>query len=310
MSWLPPLLHALLLLLAPVLVVGVINRVKARWSGRVGPPLLQLAYDLARLSRKATVRSAVASWFVQLGPVVLLATTLVAGAFVPLVSGYAPAAFEHDFVAFAYLLGLGRLLMVLSAMDSGSAFEGMGASREAQLAVLVEPALFLVLGSLAVLGGRTSFASLSTALDLHPAAAVAVRVAAFVALLLLLQVEAARVPVDDPTTHLELTMIHEVMVLDHSGPDLAFVQYAAAMKLTLCAALAAGVLNPIGWADSPAGALASSALLVAGVAVLVGLVESLVARLRLEALPRYLLVGVLAGLLALVVTAFAGGRAA
>ncbi len=309
MSWAPALLHALLLLFAPVFVVGVVNRVKARWAGRVGPPLHQLALDLARLCRKGTVRSSAASWFVQAGPVVLLATTLVAGAMVPLVSGYAPAAFEHDFVAFAYLLGLGRLLMVLSALDSGSAFEGMGASREAQLAVLVEPAFFLALGALAVASGRTSFAALAGALDLHPAGALAVRVAAFVVLVLALQVEAARVPIDDPTTHLELTMIHEVMVLDHSGPDLAFVQYAAAMKLTLFAALAAGALNPIAWGESPAGALVSSALLVTGVAVLVGLVESLVARLRLDALPRYLLAGVLAGLAALAV-AVAGGRAA
>lgn len=306
MTW---LLHALLLLAAPVWVVGVVNRVKSRWAGRVGPPLHQLAFDLVRLCRKGTVRSATASWFVQAGPIVLLATTLVAGALVPLVSGLSPAPFEHDFVAFAYLLGLGRLVMVLSALDSGSSFEGLGASREAQLSALVEPALLLALGALSIASGRTSFAALSGALDLAPAGALAVRAAAFGVLLLVLQVEAARVPVDDPATHLELTMIHEVMVLDHGGPDLAFVQYASAMKLTLCAALAAGVVNPIGWADSPAGALASSALLVTGVAALVGLVESLVARLRLDALPRYLLAGVLLGLAALAVVAL-GGRGA
>lgn len=291
-------LHAALLLTLPILVVGVVNRVKSLWAGRVGPPLHQTAFDLLRLLRKRTVSSRTASWFVQAGPIVLLGSTLVAGALTPLVNGYAPFAFPYDLVVVAYLFGLGRLLLVLSAMDTGSAFEGMGASREVQYSAFVEPTFFLVFGALAALTGKTSFAQLLPAVELDLVGLVA-RLGACLALFMVLQVEAARVPIDDPSTHLELTMVHEVMILDHSGPDLAFVQYAAAMKLTLCAALVAGTLNPLSWTASPVAATVTSLLLLFLVAALVGLVESLVARLRLSAIPRYLLVGIVTGLLVL-----------
>jgi formate hydrogenlyase subunit 4 len=309
-SPLAPLLHLALLLVLPIFVVGVTNRVKARWAGRVGPSLHQSAFDLLRLLRKGAVVSRTASGFVQAGPIVLLGTTLVAGALVPIVNGYAPFAFDYDFVVVAYLLGLGRLAIVLAALDTGSAFEGMGASREVQYAALVEPALFIAIGTLALLSGERSFAALLAGVRFD-GLGLAVRACAFVTLFVSLQVDAARVPVDDPQTHLELTMIHEVMVLDHSGPDLAYVQYASALKLTLCAALAACALDPVSWSTSPALAVVSSLLLILLVAALVGLVESLVARLRLSALPRYLAVATLAALvaLALAVVAHPGGPA-
>jgi formate hydrogenlyase subunit 4 len=299
--------HALLLLVSPIFVVGVINRVKSRWGGRVGPSLHQSWFDLLRLLRKRPVQSTTASWLVQLGPLVLLASTLLAGCLTPLAAGWAPVRFDYDFVAFAYLLGLGRLFLVLAALDTGSAFEGMGASREAQYATFVEPAFFLAVGSLAALSGETSFAALLTAPERWTAAAVLARAGALVALFVTLQVEAARVPVDDPQTHLELTMIHEVMVLDHSGPDLAAVQYAAAVKLTLCAAVIAALLSPLPPHASPWLAVPTSLLLTGLVAALVGLIESLIARFRLLALPYYLLVAVLAGLVSLGVVALTRG---
>lgn len=299
MSWaLAAAAHVAALLALPVLFVGLVNRTKSVWAGRRGPPLHQTALDLARLLRKRPVQSTVATWLVPWGPLVLLGSTLVAGLLVPLASGWAPLAGPWDLVAFAYLLGLGRVALVLSAMDTGSAFEGMGASREAQYATLVEPALFLAVGSLAALSGRTSFADVLAAGAPGPAG-LAAEAGALVALVVLLQVEGARVPIDDPHTHLELTMIHEVMVLDHSGPDLAAVQYAAAMKLTLCAAAVAALLDPFTTGTSPLLAVLTSAVLLAAVAVGVGLVESLVARLRLRAVPRYILAGLLGGLAAL-----------
>lgn len=299
--------HALLLLISPIFVVGIINRVKSRWGGRVGPSLHQSWFDLVRLLRKRPVQSTTASWFVQLGPIVLLASTLLAGALTPLAAGWAPVAFDYDFVAFAYLLGVGRLLLVLAALDTGSAFEGMGASREAQYATFVEPAFFLAVGSLAALSGETSFAAILSAPAHWTVGAVVARAGALVALFVMLQVEAARVPVDDPQTHLELTMIHEVMILDHSGPDLAAVQYSAALKLTLCAAVIAALLSPVPAAAPPWLAVTASLLLIALVAALVGLVESLIARFRLLAMPRYLLVAVVASLVSLGVVALTRG---
>jgi formate hydrogenlyase subunit 4 len=292
--------HALALLVLPILALGVINRTKARWAGRQGPGLWQVASDLRRLLRKRPVYSATTTAFVRLGPIALLATTLAAGVMAPLISGWAPVSFPFDFVAFAYLLGLGRLLLMLAALDTGSAFEGMGASREATYAALIEPAFFVCLGALcASATGERSLAALLAPPDALTLEAVLARACIIAALFVLLQVEAARVPIDDPTTHLELTMIHEVMVLDHAGPDLAAIQYAAAVKLTLWAGLIAALLNPLSAATRPGLAAVTSLLLILGVAVVTGLVESLVARLRLSAVPRYALGALLASAAAL-----------
>lgn len=300
------LVHALVLVALPVLVVGVVNRTRARWAGRRGPRLLQTWFDLRRLVAKTPVYSETTGPIFRLAPLVALASLLVTGLVVPLLGpGAAPLSFAYDFVVVLYLWGLGRLALVLGALDTGSAFEGMGASREATLAAMVEPVLVLSLGALATAAGTTSFADLlelgwTTAPDLI------IRVACVVALLIVLQVEAGRVPVDDPSTHLELTMLHEVMILDHSGPDLAALQYGAALKLTLGAALVAGLVNPAP-TDWTWPALAALNLgLIGAVAVVVGLIESLVARLKLSALPAYLVVAGLAALIALFATRLGG----
>jgi formate hydrogenlyase subunit 4 len=302
-------LHFLLMLVVPFLFVGLVNRTRAIWAGRRGQPLLQSLFDLQKLLRKRPVYSQVTTELFRLGPLVVLATTLVSGLLLPLTGRSAPISFPYDFVAVAYLWGLGRLFLILAAMDTGSAFEGMGASREASYAALVEPGLFLALGTLAAASGHTSFAGM-VALGHQTPALVIITLACLVALLLVLQFEAARVPVDDPATHLELTMIHEVMILDHSGPDLAALQYAAAMKMTLCASLIAALVNPLGTAGpSLAGALLNI-VITAGVAVGIGLVESLVARLRMRAVPVYALVVAVAGGCAMLVNLWreGGGR--
>jgi formate hydrogenlyase subunit 4 len=309
MTALLTLAHLAALLLIPVPLVGVINRTRARWAGRKGPRLLQGFSDLRRLVRKRPVYSQVSTGLVAAGPLVLLATTLVSGLLAPLLGPFAPLSFAWDFVLFSYLWGLGRLFLMLAALDTGSAFEGMGASREATYAALLEPALFLALGTLAAATGRSSFAGLLEVGYGSPGQ-VAVVLGIFVTLVIVLQVETARVPVDDPATHLELTMIHEVMVLDHAGPDLAAIQYAAAIKLTLGAALLAGLLNPVRAVSSPLLALAVHLALTVGVAIGLGCVESLVARLKLRHIPQYLLVGGISAALALLATAWVqgGGR--
>ncbi len=299
------LAHALFLLCLPILVVGVINRTKSVWSGRRGQPILQLGFDLVRLLKKRAVYSSVTTLVFRVTPWVVLATALVSGLVVPVLGAPAPLRFPFDFVFFAYVWGLGRVALMLGALDTGSSFEGMGASREATFSALLEPALFLVGGAAFVATNERSFDAVlglrMTSLD------VFVWAFSVVALFVVVQVEAARIPVDDPTTHLELTMVHEVMILDHSGPDLAALQLGAAMKLTVGLGLIATLLNPlVGRAPAPTVALVNVGLCVA-LAVVIGTVESLIARLKLRAVPQYVVVALVAASAALLATTWRGG---
>jgi formate hydrogenlyase subunit 4 len=278
------------LVLAPLLP-AIINRVKARVAGRQGAPLLQPYLDIAKLLRKGAVYSTTTTWLFRAGPVASLATALVALLIVPLGGVAAPIHFTGDLIVVAGLFGVGRFLTVLAALDTGSAFEGMGASREVTFAALVEPALFLALASIV---GTTHMGSLSTAYRaLTPAlwgeAAPALALVA-ATLLVIYLVENARIPVDDPTTHLELTMIHEVMVLDHSGVDLAFIEYGAALKLWLLGLLLVGLVVPVRTGNLLLDGGAAIAGL-AGLAVMVGLIESSMARLRLNNVPALIVGG-------------------
>lgn len=273
----------LALLLAPLLL-GIVNRVKARFAGRQGKPLLQTYFDLAKLLRKGVVVSHTTSWMFVAGPSVSLAATLCALLLVPAGGAMAPVRFAGDFMLMAYLLGLSRLALILAALDTGSSFEGMGASREACFSALAEPVLFLCFLCLV---SRSDGLSLSAMLQ-APAGQLAPE-ALFVpaVLFVLLLTENARIPVDDPNTHLELTMIHEVMVLDHSGPDLGCIVYGAALKLWLFSALVVGCLVPVhGLPPLAAWGVWLGAMGL--MAVLVGLVESGMARLRLVRVPRLL----------------------
>jgi formate hydrogenlyase subunit 4 len=292
--------HALLVLLMPIVLVGIINRSKSWWVGRKGPRILQSASDLWRLLGKRPVVSSVASPLFRAGAYVVLLCGFLASAIAPLLGQFAPLQFSHDFIVVAYVLGLARMAMVLSAMDVGSAFEGMGAAREVSFSAFAEPALFLLLGTASAATGMTSFADLLGHLHnthLHGLMAAPLTIA----LLILLQTEASRVPVDDPLTHLELTMVHEVMILDHSGPELAAMQYAGALKITLYAGLIATLLNPLDPMAAPLAATAISVALMLLVAVVVGCVESLMARLPMQWVPRYTMVAAGAALLCMAV---------
>jgi formate hydrogenlyase subunit 4 len=275
-------------LVLPPLLLGVVNRVKALFAGRTGPPLLQAYYDLFRLLRKGAVYSRTTTWVFRAGPVVGLAAAAAAGLLLSF--GGAPAAisFTGDFVLFAYLLGLARFATALAALDTGSSFEGMGAAREVTFSSLAEPALFLCLVVLARATGALSLSrmlgeGLSEAWSTSGPALVLTALALFVVAL----AENSRIPVDDPNTHLELTMIHEVMVLDHSGPDLAFILYGASLKLFLFGALV--VRLTLGFRfQSPWLALVSFLGGMVAFAVLVGTVESSMARLRMSRVPQML----------------------
>ena len=271
------------LALAPLLP-GIVSRTKALFAGRQGPPLLQLYFDLAKLLRKGAVYSTTTTWLFRAGPAVSLACVLSGLALVPAAGRFALVSFPGDFVLLAYLLALGRFATVVAALDTGSSFEGMGASREVQFAALAEPVLLLGLLTLARKAGSLSLAAmLRVGSPLLPEVLL---VAAALAIVLLS--ENARVPFDDPNTHLELTMIHEVMVLDHGGPDLAFVLYGSTLKLWLWSALLVGVLLPAGLET---GAVPAALAVIAGVllvAVGVGVVESILARARLVRVPQLL----------------------
>jgi formate hydrogenlyase subunit 4 len=281
-----PWIHvALAAVLAPLLP-GLIARTKAFFAGRCGPPLAQTYHDLVKLLRKGAVYSRTAGWIFRAGPVVGLVALAAAALLVPFGGRPAPLAFDGDLVLFAGLLALARCATVAAALDTGSSFEGMGASREVQFAALAEPPLLLGLAALARQTGALSLSSIVSTLSAPPAAeAVPVLALVFVALAVVFLAENSRIPFDDPNTHLELTMIHEVMVLDHGGPDLAFILYAAALKLWVLGALLVGILVPSRW-GGPWGALAGMAALSIGV----GAIESSIARLRLVKIPR-LLVG-------------------
>lgn len=305
--WWLSLAHVAVVLFMPFLLMGVINRTKSWWAARRGPGWFQSYHDLRRLLRKRPVISTTSTPLFRLGAYTVLVSVLLAMGFAPLLGRFAPLSFAQDFVAMAYTLGLARLVLMLSAMDVGSPFEAMGAAREARFGAFAEPALFLLLGTLSAVTGLGRFADMLGHLHQTPYFAL-VAPLLVLALLILLQTEAARVPVDDPLTHLELTMVHEVMILDHSGPELAAMQYAASLKLTLYAGLIATLLNPMDPRTAPAAAVAVSVALMLAVALVVGCMESLMARLPLRWVRGYVwLSGWLVALAALIIGVAEGG---
>jgi formate hydrogenlyase subunit 4 len=279
-------IHVLVALTLPPLLVGVIAKTKALFAGRIGPPLLQPYYDLIKLFQKGSVFSTTTTWVFRAGPVVGLATAAIAVLMIPLTSSSAPIpSFTGDLILLAYLLGLGRFFTAAAALDTGSSFEGMGAARELTFACLAEPALFLGLLVLARLSGSLQLAGmLGSALAPHWLTAGASLALVLLSWFIVLLAENSRIPFDDPNTHLELTMIHEVMVLDHSGPALGMILSGAALKLFIFGALLVRLAVPLEtgfpWLDWP---IFVGGMLVA--AAVVGVVESIMARLRLTHVP-------------------------
>jgi formate hydrogenlyase subunit 4 len=277
--------HVLVAMTLPPLLLGVIAKTKALFAGRIGPPLLQPYYDLIKLLRKGSVFSTTTTWVFLAGPVVGLVTAGIAVLLIPLANSTAPISFTGDLILLAYLLGLGRFFTASAALDTGSAFEGMGAAREVTFACLAEPALFLGLLVVAKLSGSLQLGGmLGNSLGSHWPTAGASLALVLLSWFIILLAENSRIPFDDPNTHLELTMIHEVMVLDHSGPAFGMILYGAAIKLFLFGALVVRLAFPwttgSAWLDWP--------IFVGGmlfVAAVIGIVESTMARLRMTHVP-------------------------
>jgi formate hydrogenlyase subunit 4 len=282
------LLHLTILLLLSPLLLGVIGKTKALFGGRYGAPFLQPYFDLWKLFRKGMVISETTTWVFLAGPVVGLAVPLLAAMLLPFGALPAPVSFDGDMILFVYLFGLARFFTASAALDTGSSFEGMGAAREVTFSCLAEPTVLFGMIVLARLAGGLSLQQMLSPglLESWQNAAPSLGLT-LVCLFVVLLVENSRIPFDDPNTHLELTMIHEVMVLDHSGPAFGLILYGAAMKLFVLGALVVRIALPFSFGNLLLDLLVFVAGML-GLAVLIGVVESIMARLKLVRVPQVL----------------------
>ena len=284
------ILQAAALLAAAPLLKTVIKKMKARLQNRQGPPLLQGYYDLAKLLRKTPVRSDTASWIYVAGPRVYFASAVAATTLVPVLVAAAPLEAAGGILLLVGTLALGRFALATAALDTGSPFGGMGASRDMTLAALAEPALMLGLFTSAFAAGTLNLGGLVRSVLQQGATFHPSDLLAFAGLFIIVIAETGRIPVDNPATHLELTMIHEAMVLEYAGPDLALIEWASALKELLYLTLLVNLFVPAGIAASPApGALAIGAVAWAAkvllLAIGVTITETTNAKLRLFRVP-------------------------
>lgn len=274
------LLNFIILLFVPFLMMGIIKKTKTFWAGKKGPSIFQPLYDFIRLIKKDFVISNTTSVVFRIAPIITFSTVLFASLFVPLASGSALINIPAGLIVFAYTLALGKFASMISAMDTGSSFEGMGASREACFSTIVEPAFFMVMASIMALSGNYTFDALSNIIASAGNYGVLIIIFSVVVLFIMMLTEASRVPVDDPATHLELTMIHEVMILDNSGSDLALFSWANSIKLLLLSSLIANMIIPStieGWLS-----VLLYLLIMFIISIIIGTVESGMARIRMS----------------------------
>jgi formate hydrogenlyase subunit 4 len=292
----------LVLLLAPLLT-GFVRKVKARLLRRQGPPLIQAYRDLLRLTRKEVVLAENASWLFRVSPYLIVAATWVAASLVPTFRTGLLFSWSADLIAIIALLGSARFFLALAGMDVGTSFGGIGSSREVMIASLAEPAMIMIVFTLALIAGSTQLSNMA---DFLVSSQVGLRVSLGLALLALIMValaENARIPVDNPATHLELTMVHEAMVLEYSGRHLAVLELAAALKLLLYVSLVACIFAPWGLApeDADVGAMAQGAAAYVGKLTVGGFLlaffETSTAKMRVFRVPDFLGAALMLGLL-------------
>jgi len=280
------MLSMLLILFCSFFFTGVIIGTKSIASGRKGPGILQPVKDVIRLFKKGSVYSETTSIIFRISPVISFSTVVMACLVVPFGSMKGLISFDGDFIFFAYILALGKFFSIIAAMDTGSSFEGMGASREALYSMFAEPAFFILIGSFALLTGNTSFYNIFSSLHLGSSITYTLGALASFVLIMISMIENSRMPVDDPKTHLELTMIHEVMILDNSGFDLGLILSTGYLKFAMYGALIADFF--IGGL-TVAWALPMFLLIQILYAVVVGLIESFMARFRMSHNPQFIL---------------------
>ncbi|MBE0651055.1 MAG: NADH-quinone oxidoreductase subunit H [Bacteroidales bacterium] len=298
------MISILLIAIAALFFTGIINKVKAKIGGRKMPSVFQPVYDLIRLFKKGAVYSNTTSIIFKIAPSVYLASVFTAMLFIPIGNLHSLLSFHGDFVFFTYLLGIGKFMMIIAAMDTGSGFEGMGANREALYSLLVEPAFFILAGSVALFTNNISFQELFLHLHMSSNLSIIIGIAAIYVLMYIAIVENSRLPVDDPKTHLELTMVHEVMVLDNSGFDLALIHLASWFKFSIYGAIISNFLIQVQW---PVYVQILSFFFIQAVfAFTIGILESFRARNKMEKNPQWIImlsaIAIVVFLTALIIT--------
>lgn len=302
-----------IVLLGAPLIAGIIKKLKARMQNRRGPRLLQPYSDLIKLLKKEVILSSSSSWVFRVTPYIVFTSTLVIALLIPIHVVPVSLHWIGDIITVVYLLALGRFFVALAGLDAASAFGGLGSSREMSIASIVEPAMMLAIIASAVTAGSTDLSVIVASLVTSPASLVhPAHMLAFVGLFIVTVAETGRIPVDNPETHLELTMIHEAMILEYSGRYLAFIEWASQMKLFLFLALLSNMFFPVGIATAllPGALIVGAVSLLAKVvvlAVVVALIESTNAKLRLFRVPELLMVAFILSLLALILYFIIGG---
>jgi formate hydrogenlyase subunit 4 len=277
-----------LIVIAAFLFPGIIIRAKSLSSGRKGPGLLQPARDIRVLLMKGSVFSNTSGIIFQIAPVISLASVICAILLLPFANQPALISFEGDFIFFAYILAFGKFFTIIAALDTGSSFEGMGANREALFSMLVEPAFFILLATFAMFTGYTSFSDIFSHFFIIGNPYVLIYgLIGFYLFVQIAMIENSRLPVDDPKTHLELTMIHEVMILDNSGFDKALIHIGSYLKFAIYGSLIYNVMVPAGWNIYLQAGLFLAVQMV--FAVIVGMLESFRARNKMNKNPKFIL---------------------
>lgn len=291
-----------ILVLAP-LFAGLVNKLKAVFTARVGAPVVQPYYELRRLIRKETINADSASYISVIAPVINLVAVVIVAAMLPIGFTKPLISFSGDIILFAYVLGFARFFQILAAMDIGSSFEGMGASREATFAVFAEPIFFFTIGSVAFAGNFTTLHDVYNSIRLDNVNYIIFIVVCSISLLILAVTECSRMPIDDPNTHLELTMIHEVMILDNSGADLLLYQYSSYVKLFIYAILEASLFYPFALQNHSVSIIIFL-VVIAALATALAAVETITVRFKLKNVPQYLLFATAIGVLNLLIYTF------
>lgn len=288
--------------LAP-LFAGLVNKQKAKLTGRVGAPILQLYYELQRLFKKETINATTSSFISRVAPILNFVSIIIAAAILPVGFWKPLISFNGDIILFAYILGLSRFFQILAAMDIGSSFEGMGAAREATFALFAEPIFFFTIGSIAFISGYTSIYDIYHSIQLENISYEVFIVICSISVFMLAVTECSRMPVDDPNTHLELTMIHEVMILDNSGLDLFLYQFSSYIKLFIYAVLEISFFYPF----SQQSYLVGIIIFIVGIIALsfsLAVVETITSRFKMKNIPLYLLFATAIGILNLLIYTF------
>jgi len=279
-------LGLILIFITSFFFTGIVFRTKSIFAGRKGRGIFQPIKDIWRLFHKGSVYSQTSSFIFKIAPNIYFSSVIIAIMLIPFGDQKGIFSFNCDFVFFAYILAVGKFFNIIGALDTGSSFEGMGASREVLYSLLAEPAFFILMGSFALLTGYTSFADIFTSIHFGSSISYAIGVLASFVLVIIAMIENSRMPVDDPKTHLELTMIHEVMILDNSGFDLGLIFYATNLKFAMYGAIIANLFLTPGkeWYYSVPIFIAVQTLF----AIVVGTLESFMARFRMNHNPQFI----------------------